>query len=302
MTDPMILIDVCGTSLADAVLLASPADEWFNEEGDIPPDARTLFFRLNGGKPQYFGMVPFPLRQAWRSRSAVYFTTESADHVYVLEGQDWTNPRRETVIAGETTEWRVWGLSGDGTAEDVVFVGGRDCVYVRRGQWERFAAPAGSGRVNRGHGIRPDEFYLGSDIGLLRWDGAALSLVETPEELGMDDVHVVSEKELLATTGTRLFRWHDDAEWTEIDTPFSTHGNFAELGRVVYLAGWEDGVFMIDGSTVKRSTELECWSLISLRDGMVAISSLEGQQHAFFDGSQWKELVVPGCQPGQLPT
>lgn len=47
---------------------------------------------------------------------------------------------------------------------------------------------------------------------------------------------MVSEKELLATTGSRLFRWHDDAEWTEIDTPFSTHGNFAELGGATYLS------------------------------------------------------------------
>ena len=301
MTDPMILIDVCGTSLADAVLLASPADEWFNEEGDIPPDARTLFYRLNGGKPEYFGMVPFPLRHAWRSRSAVYLTTES-DHVYVLQGEDWTKPRRERVIAGENTEWRVWGLAGDSSAQDVVFVGGHDCVYVRRGQWERFAAPSGAHVVNSGHGIRPDEFYLGSDVGLLRWDGKALSLVDSPEELAVNHVHVVSEQELLATTGSNLYRWHDDAGWTEIETSFCGHTNFAELGKAVYLAGWEDGVLRVDGSAVQQVSKCECRALVALSDGIVALASDDEQPHAFFDGSEWKEFVIPGCPAGQLPS
>ena len=300
MTDPMILIDVCGTSLADAVLLASPADEWFNEEGRIPPDARTLFFHLNGGKPEYFGMVPFPLRHAWRSRSAVYFTTKS-DHIYVLEGADWTKPRRETVVPGETIEWCVWGLSGSTAAEDIVFVGGRDCVYVRRQQWERFVAPTGAGLVNRGHGIEPDEFYLSSDIGLLRWDGAALSLVETADETGVNNVHVVSEKELLATTGSRLFRWHDDKGWSKIQVKFPRHGNFAAMGEVVYLAVGKDGVVRVEGSKTQQVTEFPCSWLTSLGDGMVSIASLQGQRHALFDGSHWKELIVPGCPPGGTP-
>lgn len=296
MTDPMILIDACGTCLNDAVLLASPADEWFDETGRVSPKARTLFFRLNGGAPKHFATVPFPVRKAWSSRHATYFSADS-DYLYVTEGPDWSRPRRETVVAGEPTDWGVWGISGHSAAGDTVFLGGRDCVYLRRaGVWERFRAPDGSGRINRVHGLRPDELYMGSRIGLLRFDGATLSSIVTPDEQEIDDVYVLSEEELLATTGSDLFRWSDTAGWTEIDTSFSRHGNFASLSGKAFVADWRDGVFEIEGSTTRRVAALECRSLLELTDGIIALSRLTSRQHAFFDGSRWRELTLPECR------
>ncbi|MCA9711751.1 MAG: hypothetical protein KDK70_38300 [Myxococcales bacterium] len=302
MTTPtkLRLLAGFGSSLADALLLACHPDEW--DAGQ----ERTLVLTLSQGRPRFVASLPFRSSTAWASpHGAIYLLSwrpgVTNGSVYVHTG-DWQQLAQELDATGDRLlQHRIWGLPGATPEDELVFVGGADTtLYVRRGgRWEPFAGPPGCEELNGFHGRAPDEVYLCSpERGLMRWNGQAIELVESPL-WAPEGVVVLSDDALVVTHEQSLWRWHREHGWSEQPTDHEPALQPVVLGEEIFSATYgNEGVVRLspDPEVVAPLGELR--SLLDVGDGVIAAGE---QGSAFYDGQAWHDIEMPACLPGTNP-
>lgn len=274
-----------GKEWKDAVALAYHPED---AEGEFGPQ-RTFVIKFTENVGRVVKEIPHPIWESWLSNNGKAYCASNNGKIYTYCNQEW---RREKICDEEVNFDHIWGISGNTSKEDTIFLCTDEVLY----QWEnekcqQFPLPEKFEVVASIHGLKKDEIYIATDCGLACFNGKKIIDLESPK-IDMYGVRVLSDEQLMVTGGSVLLLWSDDTGWTEIE---NTTG--IDLGFTRAISAFSKGVFIgtlggvlrYQNNTCKLLNDTFCNTIVSMDDAIIAA----GEESYLFDGKTWSRLQLP---------
>ena len=288
--EELLMLTGFGNSAASSRILAVQPDE-FGEEEWKP---RTFVFGLQGRSLGLVETLAAPIDECWMSANgASYCPTNNGQLMCHVNGQWRLRP-----VCNRNEEFgAIIGFSGPTPAEDQLIVCGSSSIFVgsvAHGFIE-VAMPDGVEEVWRLHGLKPNEVYVCTDAGVMRWDGRAMRQIDGPDD-EIFDVLVLSPTELIAV-GEEAHRWVDGNGWSHVRSALKDLAQGMCLFQNQVMLPALDGVGRMEGNEIKRLSKFSSNQLISCGDTLMAAGADGGL--SVFNGTDWVRIKLPRIAPGE---
>lgn len=279
-----------GESIDSAMILAAQPDEIEQVDGA----QRTLLLKIEGDVCRVVDTLPRPIGTSWRSNNGRVYCPSNGGQVLTYFDGAWD---QEQVCAHEGIFGNLWGFSGKTPSEDIVFLCSDENLYIRdKGFWNEYPMPDTVEIVHGLHGLSPDQVYVCTDEGLLRWNGEELVELEGPPDDEPLGVLVLSKTDMLVS-GYDLYLWSDKGGWIVLDSPAESHTiAMLSFGDDVFI-GTTEGVLQRRSNKLEMVTDVFCNDLVNVGDGIIA----SGDATYLYDGRQWTQLWLPKLEVGEIP-
>ncbi|MBN2716912.1 MAG: hypothetical protein JXX14_13755 [Deltaproteobacteria bacterium] len=287
---PLKVYSVFGANLENTYLLAANEDDRWDEDGEeIIPDSRTILLRLRGDKAFYVSEVTAPIFDSWRSNNGtVYCVAAESTKLFIWKDDTWTT---EDIVDSPINANSIFGISGDTSADDQLFITTDNCEYYARcdGKWIKSKAPKKVNSFIGIYGLKKDEIYIGGSA-LFMWDGSQVVQVEEPANDSVYAFHITPDDRIIC--GHNYLHISDeDGGWENVPTSFNDFMSMAKLNDKIFAATYDSGIVQVfPGTPIAVTEKLETDNITSVGDGLVAV----GDSGIFVspDGESWKKITI----------